>query len=450
MKITILGAAGVRTPLLIRAISERSKSLGIHDLALMDIDLEKLNIMQSLIKVAFSPDDLPFNILWTTDPEVALSNSDYVITTFRVGGMESRIIDERVPLQYGILGQETTGAGGFAMALRTIPVLLDYIEIMRRVCPNAWILNFANPSGLLTQAIQDLSGWKKAVGICDAPDTMRRIASGLLGVLPEQIMFDYFGLNHLGWVRGVYLNGQNYLPIFIDAIKEKFLDLPFSVSLIKTLGMIPNEYLFYYYSSKQAVANILKGRITRGEQISQMNKGLFGDLIKLQESSNFTEMNPRYQQYLAERGETYMTTETGSNLAAANPTAGTTSEPGEGYGHVALNIIEALQSNKPGNMILNTANKGSILNMEDDDVVEIPVLVQTDKIEPIHIGKIPDHSCGLMKQVKAFEKLTLEAYSQKSYAKALLALITHPLIMDEVLAKDILDDYIRLHGFTFF
>jgi 6-phospho-beta-glucosidase len=448
MKITILGAAGARTPLLFKAITERRESLGVTELALMDIDASHLSVMQSLIRSRHPKENLGFKLQWTDDVETALQKSDYVITTFRVGGMESRIIDEKVPLKLGLLGQETTGAGGFAMALRTIPVLLGYIEIMRRACPNAWILNFANPSGLLMQAIKDLTGWERAVGICDAPESMRQVASRLLGTTPDHIRLDYFGLNHLGWVRGVYLHDENLLPFFISGLEENLFDLPFSTHLIKTLGMIPNEYLFYYYSAKKAVTNLLKAGKTRGEEVAKENQSLYADLLGFQQNGETDKMVPRYQNYLLSRRKTYMATETGMNLAAANKTQ-ESSEQDDGYGHVALNIMAALQSRQAKNLVLNTMNHNSIPGMEPDDIVEIPVNVSKNKLEPVYVGKTPDHALGLMKQVKGFEKLTIEAFSEKSYAKALTALSLHPLIQDEALAKKILDEYISLHGFSY-
>ena len=173
MKIAILGAASARTPLVLTAIVKRQKRLGLTDLALMDLDGERLDLIGSV--TARHESGAAFKITRTTDARAALSGADFVITTFRVGGMEGRVVDERVPLRRGVLGQETTGPGGFAMALRSIPVLLDFVALMREMCPSAWLVNFANPAGLLTEAVTRLAGWERVVGICDGPSSMERV-----------------------------------------------------------------------------------------------------------------------------------------------------------------------------------------------------------------------------------------------------------------------------------
>ena len=167
----------------------------------MDIDAERLEVIGSLTNLLEK--DAHFKITRTTEPRLALQGADFVITTFRVGGIASRVIDEQAPLKRGILGQETTGAGGFAMGMRSIPVLLDYVHQMRELCPQAWLINFANPAGMLTEALGRAAHWERAVGICDAPSSMQRVAAAVLGVPRDEVYLDYFGLNHLGWVRSV-------------------------------------------------------------------------------------------------------------------------------------------------------------------------------------------------------------------------------------------------------
>ena len=226
MKIAILGAGGVRTPLIVGAMLRRRERLGLTELALMDVDAERLDIMGELAQAEQAPptvsDELGqaagFKICCTTDARAALTGADFVITTFRVGGIASRVVDERVPLRHGVLGQETTGPGGFAMAMRTIPVLLDYIATMRDVCPEAWLINFANPAGLLAEAATTAGGWTRTVGICDAPEGMRRVAAAIFGMSPDELYLDYFGLNHLGWVRAALYQGQDLLPRFIATL----------------------------------------------------------------------------------------------------------------------------------------------------------------------------------------------------------------------------------------
>ena len=321
MKIAILGAGGVRTPLIVGAMTRRAARLGLTELALMDVDAERLDIIGMLAQAQQNAQDVhpgeipaaPFRIVRTTDVRTALAGADFVITTFRVGGIASRVVDERVPLRFGVLGQETTGPGGFAMAMRTIPVLLDYLTTMREVCPDAWLINFANPAGLLAEAAITAGGWTRTVGICDAPEGMRRVAAALFGLTPDELYLDYFGLNHLGWVRGAFQGGRDLLPRFMVMLRvaDGVPGLPFDAAFIASLGMIPNEYLYYYYHSREAVNNILHDKITRGEQIAGWNALLFDDLKSLRDAGDPNGMRRTYQAYLEQRGGTYMASETG-------------------------------------------------------------------------------------------------------------------------------------------
>ncbi|MGB9672648.1 MAG: glycoside hydrolase [Anaerolineales bacterium] len=450
MKIAIIGAGGLRTPLIIQSMIIRQNQLHIDELSLMDIHSENLEIIRSLM----SPfaDQHPFQLTWTTDARKALQQADFVITTFRVGGMEGRVIDERVPLSMGLLGQETTGAGGFAMAMRTIPVLLEYIELMKDLCPNAWLINFANPSGLLTEAIYQISGWKRVVGICDAPPTIQRIAAAILQVPNETVFLDYFGLNHLGWVRGIYHNGINYLPHFLELINQAggIGELPFDVDLLNWLGMIPNEYLYYYYYSRQAVENILAREETRGEFLLRINHQLIKEFRQLIQQNDFDAMLNRYQEYLTLRGKTYMSKETAKehNLTQLEPQAAEALSH-SGYAGVALDLIEGLTGNIPHVMTLNIPNHGAIPQMRGEDVVEIPALVQHNHIIPLSVGEIPPHCASLMQRVKEYERLTITAARESSRQKAVLALAVHPLINDYTLAQNILAQYQQQHGATF-
>ena len=201
VKITIIGAGGVRTPLMLKSFLARQERLGLTELALMDIDAEHIELIRALSIPVLEAGDAAFDTLWTTDACEAIQDADYVVTTFRVGGIASRVVDEQVPLRYGVLGQETTGPGGFAMALRTIPPILEYVEQVRVLAPGAWIINFTNPAGLVTEAIINRTGFERTIGICDNPPTMHRAIARFLDAQPDEVFLEYFGLNHLGWVR---------------------------------------------------------------------------------------------------------------------------------------------------------------------------------------------------------------------------------------------------------
>jgi 6-phospho-beta-glucosidase len=447
MKIAILGAAGVRTPLMLQAIANHQEALGITELSLMDIDAAHLELIATVTAPLESSGRFHFKIQRTTDARTALQAADYVITTFRVGDMSARVVDERVPLAYGILGQETTGPGGFAMAMRTIPVLLDYIQIMREVCPQAWLINFANPAGLLAETIIRAAGWTRAVGICDSPTQIQRAAAGLLGLPVSETYMDYFGLNHLGWMRGLRCGQQDLLPAMLAEIRKtgSVPMLPFSAGLVGSLGMIPNEYLYYYYNTRGAVENILKAGQTRGEQLVALNECLFTDLAAARDPSA---SQACYQAYLAERHGSYMARETGHGHSAQE-LALSGVQADEGYAGVALGLIEALHGGTPRVMILNVPNQGAMRAMSDTDVVEIPTYVGKGSLQPLAVGDAPDHCLALMKQVKVYERLTIEAASKHSRAAALHALTVHPLLADASLAEKILAGYQAQHASLF-
>lgn len=450
MKIAILGAAGVRTPLIVEAMAERQTKTGLTDLALMDIDADHLKVIETLNEAALARKSASLHLTHTTDAREALTGADFVITTFRVGGIESRIVDERVPLSVGVLGQETTGPGGFAMGMRTIPVLMDYLELMHEVCPNAWLINFANPAGMLAEAALCAAGWKRAVGICDAPSGMQRIAAAILRLAPEDVTLDYFGLNHLGWVRGVMVQGENRLPELMEMFSRfgGMPGLPFDMGLIQSLGMIPNEYLYYYYARSQSVENILRSEQTRGEQIAALNVRLFERLKALNTAGQISEMVRTHEAYLTERGASYMAKETGKGHAEMDPVFKAAMDTG-GYAGVALDLIEGLVGSGTRIMTLNILNQGAVAGMQPDDVVEVPAVVSKGLVRPLAVGEIPPVCLGLMQQVKSYERLTIAAAMEGSYAKALQALILHPLIGDAVKARTILDGYRREHGKLF-
>ncbi len=453
MKVTILGAGGVRTPMLVRSFILRQARLGLTELALMDVDAGRLDLMAALTAPLEAANPPRFKLTRTTDVNAALTGADFVITTFRVGDMAARAVDERVALDLGVLGQETTGPGGYAMGLRTLPVLFGYLDLMREVCPDAWLLNFANPAGMLAEAVIHDGGWPRAVGICDSPVALRRGAADVLGVPPSALFIDYFGLNHLGWARGVWHNGRDRLPEVIDRIAQAgghVPGLPFAPELIRALGMLPNEYLYYYYSP-DAVANLQRAGRTRGEQLLALNTQLFADLERARAAEDFEGMQASFARYHRDRGASYFVAETGGqathDLSQLSPEAADALAD-EGYAGVALNVIEALAGTNGTSqtLILNVANKGAIAGMRDDDVVETVCWVGKGLIRPLAVGAVPDHALGLMKQVKAYERLTIEAALTGSYRAALAALVLHPLVPSAEVAQQLLEMYIARHG----
>jgi 6-phospho-beta-glucosidase len=456
MKLTFIGAGGVRTPLMIQSVLAYQNRLPLDTVCMMDIDPERLELMKLACKPRLAK-GANFNIEWTTDAKKAIDGADFIVTTFREGSLESRVIDEQVPLKYGVLGQETTGPGGFAMALRTVPVILKYVEMIRKWAPNAWLLNFTNPAGILTETITRIAGFEHAVGICDNPSAMLRAAAGFLKVEPEKLFPEYYGINHLGWMRSLFLNGHDEVPNIIRAIKEKgeFLEhFPFDIHEIEALGTIPNEYVYFYYYPRKSVENLLKSGQSRALQILPFNQELYASLQRIRDEEEDPKMiQAVYLRYLAQRNGTYMTLETGKQTQLVSTDvkeeeqeiADVMDESAEGYSAVALNVIEALTVS-PKVMILNVPNRGALPGMADDDVVETTVMVGNGVVRPFAMGALPDADLGLMKSVKAYERLTIDAAVKDSYPLALMALTLHPLMPGYDIAKQILDDYLAQHG----
>ena len=456
MKITFIGAGGVRTPLVIQSILNFQDRLPIDTVCMMDIDPERLE----LIKLACKPrlaKGAKFAIEWTTDARKAIQGADFIVTTFREGSLESRVIDEQVPLKYGVLGQETTGPGGFAMALRTVPVILKYVELIKELAPDAWLLNFTNPAGILTETITRVAGFEHAVGICDNPSAMMRAAAAFLNVTTEKLFPEYYGLNHLGWMRSIFLNGKDLVPEMIRTMQKNGKaeeHLPFDVNELANLGTIPNEYVYFFYYPKKSVENLLKSGQSRALQILPFNQELYAGLRRIRDEEDAPEkVQEIYLRYLDQRGSTYMSLETGKDTKelaqpAAKPAADAKQvmdESAEGYSAVALNVIEGLIG-QPKIMILNVPNRGAITGMAEDDVIETTCLVGNGVVRPFAMGSIPDADLGLMKSVKAYERLTIQAAVEDSYATALKALTLHPLVPGYSIAKSILDDYLAQHG----
>jgi 6-phospho-beta-glucosidase len=452
LKITFIGAGGARTPLVIQSLLDRQSRVSLTQVCMMDTDAERLELMQMVCKPRLASGEAAFDVIWTTDARRAIEGADFVVLTFRVGQMASRVIDEQVPLRYGVLGQETTGPGGFAMALRTIPVLLDYIELIRELSPKAWLFNFANPSGLLTEAVTRLAGFERCVGICDDPPAMVRGAAAALGVAPQDLFPEYFGLNHLGWLRALYLRGVDQLPAMLEALRAsgaRIPGLPFEPEFIHSLGLIPSEYLFFYYYPRQSVENLLQAGQSRAQQILPFNDELYASLRRIRdEDADPSQVEEIYRRYLRQRHETYMTLETGEKAAEALPGAGLEqiASSAEGYSGVALDLIEALGNPRGAVLLLNVPNRGAVPGMAEDDVVEVTCFVRNGVVRPFALGAIPDHALGLMKSVKAYERITIQAAAERSHLLALKALALHPLVPSFEVARSILEDYTREHG----
>ncbi|RXY98940.1 6-phospho-beta-glucosidase [Fictibacillus sp. S7] len=450
MKLTILGGAGMRTPLLIEGLFKQN-DLHFKEVTLFDVDEERLSVMGGISRFLVDKYQGDFILSFTTDIKEAVRGADFIFSAIRVGQEEGRVLDEQIALKYGVLGQETTGPGGFAMGLRTIPVMLEYSRIIYEEAPEAWLLNFTNPAGLMAQALTTYGKHKKVIGICDAHAGIKNSLCKFLKVPHTDLQVTYFGLNHLGWVPSVYEKGVDRLPEILDRyehlsrISHTFRF--FEPELIRNMGMLPNEYLYYFYYADQAVTNILQSNQTRGEQIVQLNRPLLERVSDLVQQDRMEEAWADYKGTLDARGSTYMSRETTGQIHDVHEEEDTVelSFEEEGYEGLALNIIRSIANNKQQILTLNVPNNGTITQLHNDDVVEVPCLVNKNGYFPINIGDVPDFALSLIHPVKTYERLAVECAVKGDYQAGVNALTVHPLVPSFTSAKAMMDDYLTAH-----
>jgi 6-phospho-beta-glucosidase len=453
MKLTLIGGGGVRAPLFVAAALRRAERVGLDEICLMDVDGERLAIFGGLCREVARRGGGRVRISTTTDARAALEGAKHVVTTIRVGFEQGRVLDERIALRFGVLGQETTGPGGFAMALRSIPALLRYAELAEQACPGAWIYSFTNPAGLVAQALRE-AGFDRTVGICDSANAAQHAVAGWLKVDPRRLRAEVFGLNHLSWARRVLLDGQDVLaPLLRDAafLSGTMMRL-FEGDLVDRIGMWMNEYLYYFYYAEKALAGISADERTRGEEIVELNRALLDQLRAIDVERDPAAALGAFQAYERRRGSTYMhyaQPDAPVVQQASRPPAGSSQpavdEAGEGYAGVALGIIEALETGEPLYTALNVPNQGAIACMRPDDVVEVSCMVDRAGVRPLPIGSIPEPQELLMRAVKLYERLTVAAIRERSRATAVSALMAHPLVLSYSRAKPLVDEYLAAH-----
>ncbi len=449
MKLALIGGGGVRSPLFVASALRRAERVGLEELCLMDVDAEKLAIFGGLGREVARRAGSRVRITTTTNARAALEGAKHVVTTIRVGAEQGRVLDERIALRHGVLGQETTGAGGFAMALRSIPALLGYAELAEQVSPGAWIYSFTNPAGLVTQALRD-AGFRRTIGICDGANVGHHAVAEWLKVDPRRLRAEVFGLNHLSWTRRVLLDGEDVLapllrdPAFLAGTMMKLFDRP----LVDRVGMWMNEYLFYFYYAERAVASISADEKTRGEEIVELNKQLLGRLRAIGVERDPAAALRAFYAYLNRRHATYMhyaQPDAPSMEQADEVVDEAHTSDGEGYAGVALGIVEAMETGEPLYTALNVPNEVAIEGMRPGDVVEVSCVVDRDGVRPLPIGAIPEPQELLMRGVKLYERLTVEAIRTRSRTTAVAALMAHPLVLSYSRAKPLVDEYLAAH-----
>ena len=417
LKIAIIGAGSTYTPELIDGFIKRKNELPVTSFYLMDIDRRKLGIVGKFVKRMLDANDIKCKFVMTEDLKTAVKDADFVLAQVRVGKLDARIKDEKIPLKYDLIGQETTGIGGFMKALRTIPVMMEIAEYIENYSPDAWLINFSNPSGIIAEALLNNTN-VKMISLCNVPIIMKKEAMQRVPEEAKSVCIDYVGLNHLSWITGIYCDGREVLQ---DQLLDKYdfvnmKNIPkmdIDKELIKSIRSIPSSYLQYYYYRERQLQHMKDEKKCRGEVCLEIEE----ELLKLYQQPELKEKPA----LLDKRG-------------------------GHLYSDVAVSLVSAIYNNKNEEHIVNVKNNGALDFMANDDVVEINCIVNKNGVTPLPLKNLDnDHIKGMMRVIKAYEKHTVKAGIHGDYNEALNALLIHPLVGDFRKAKGVLDELLEAH-----
>ncbi len=417
LKIAVIGAGSTYSPELIDGFIKRAAWLRIDSLYLMDIELGKLGIIAALTKRMLEENGLGTRIVVTQNLDEAIEGADFVLGQVRVGKLEARVKDEKIPLKYNLLGQETTGIGGFMKAMRTIPVLMNVARKMEKLAPEAWLINFSNPSGIIAEAVLN-NTHVKMMGLCNGPinmikDAMNRVPEGT-----RQFDYDFVGLNHLCWITGIYADGREVLQDQLGGGLELagLSNIPqesYDETLLKSVKGLPIGYLNYYYFRDEQIKKCKEAEKSRGEICMDIE----AELLDTYRDPNLKE-KPKA---LEKRG-------------------------GALYSEAAVSLIDAIVNDKNEVHVVDVKNSGAYPFMDNDDVVECKCIINKNGATPIKLQKFDDsYIIGMMQAVKAYEKLAVKAGLEGDYHAALAALMVHPLIGDYHRAKAALDEMLEVN-----
>lgn len=421
IKLAIIGGGSSYTPELVEGVLKRLDKLPVKTIHFVDIEAgaEKLEIIRGLSERMVKKAGAEIKIIADFDRRAAIKDADFVMTQFRVGGLSARANDERIPLKYDVVGQETTGPGGFAKALRTIPVILDICRDIEELSPNAWMLNFTNPAGLVTEAVNKYTK-VKSIGLCNVPVSMQMMIAEMMACEPDELQLEFAGLNHLVWVHRAWLAGEDITQQVLTKVGDganfsmkNIWEEPWDPSFLKALNAIPCPYHRYFYQTDAMLAEEKQSaqeQGTRAEQVMKTEAELF-ELYKQ------PELDHKPAQ-LEERGGAY-------------------------YSDASLNLVDAIYNNKNSIHVVNVLNNGAINSLPDDAVIECSAVIGSWGAKPLAIGELSPNISGLLHQVKAYEQLAIEAAVHGSYDSALMALANNPLVPDIGRAKAILDDILQ-------
>ena len=424
-KVVTIGGGSSYTPELIEGFIIRYEELPVRELWLVDIEegREKLKIITALARRMVKKAGLPMEIHSSLNRRDALKDADFVTTQLRVGGLEARAQDESIPLKHGLIGQETNGAGGMFKALRTIPVIFDIIRDCKDLCPDAWIINFTNPAGLVTEAVLNHSDWDRFIGVCNLPFGMEMGVSKILEVEKERVRIHMAGLNHMVFGLDVFLDGTSVKEEVLDLMvtrssalnMKNVMDLPWSPEFLKGLGAIPCAYHRYYFQKEEMLAHMLedfsKGA-SRATEVMEVEKTLF----EKYKDANLADK----PEELEKRGGAY-------------------------YSDTACNLISSIANDTGDIQVVNTRNKGAISSLPYDCAVEISSLITKNGPIPLATGVLPVGAEGIVQQLKSFEKLTCKAALSGKYEDAFVAMVSNPLVQSEKIGRLVLDELLLAH-----
>ncbi|MFJ5762321.1 6-phospho-beta-glucosidase [Neobacillus sp. NPDC093182] len=425
VKIVTIGGGSSYTPELVEGFIKRYDELPVRELWLVDIEAgkEKLDIVGNLAKRMVAKAGLPIEVHLTLDRREALKGADFVTTQFRVGLLEARAKDERIPLKYNVIGQETNGPGGLFKGLRTIPVILEICKDIEELCPEAWLVNFTNPAGMVTEAILRYSNIKKVVGLCNVPIGMRMGIAKSLNVEPERVQVNFAGLNHMVYGLDTFVDGVSVQDQVIEAMAnpdnaltmKNISGLSWEPDFIRGLGVIPCGYHRYYYKTDEMLQEELEKAEAEGTRAEVVQR-LENELFELYKDETLDIKPPQ----LEKRGGAY-------------------------YSDAACSLISSIYNDKRDIQPVNTRNNGAIASIPDDSAVEVNCVITKEGPKPISVGDLPVAVRGLVQQIKSFERVAAEAAVTGDYNTALLAMTINPLVPSDKLAKQILDEMLEAH-----
>jgi len=407
LKVAVIGGGSSYTPELIEGLLERSHELPIREIWLVDIEegMHKTEIIGDLARRMINKAGSEIKVQVTVDRKAALKGADFVCSQFRAGGIQARLRDERIAIKYGMIGQETNGLGGFSNACRTIPIALEIAREMETLCPNAWLLNFTNPSGMVTEALLKHSTIR-TVGLCNIPVNMERDITTMLNAKRNEVTLQIAGLNHLVWARKVLHQGEDKLDQIIDMLNDGNMAMtpknikPFKwdEDLLGNMGMIPCAYLRYYYQSKDIFSEEFeeaKSANNRAAQVARIEEEVLAIY-----SDPTLETKPKI---LEQRGGAY-------------------------YSEAACELMSAIYNNKRTIMHVNTRNNGAIAGLPDDCAVEVSSVITSSEVLPLNVAPFPTDTLRLIQLMKEFEALAVKAAMEGDLNAAHRALILNPIV----------------------